>query len=233
MGVPSGAAEEPAFAPEDDVELVVRNLLYNHPDPEDLPEDPEGQILSVLVDDEPGVLSRVASLLSGRGHNIKSLSVSPTNMVGISRMTITVMASLHETRKIVRQIEGVEEVLVVVQSPRVDSVHREVVLLKMSTEVIDNRTEPMIKQVHKKRSELMELAELFKGEIVDVGKEHMTIALTAWPKRIDALIELARPYGIVEVARSGVVAMPRSKVATLTVFEEADTTMSLAQLPPS
>jgi acetolactate synthase small subunit len=80
------------------------------------------------------VLSRISSLLSGRGHNIKSLSVAPTQIAGLSRITITVLATLPETRKVVRQIEGVHEVLAVLQSARVDSVHREVVLLKMSTE---------------------------------------------------------------------------------------------------
>eukprot|EP00035_Acanthoeca_spectabilis_P010271 m.182025 g.182025 ORF g.182025 m.182025 type:complete len:284 (-) comp14970_c0_seq6:159-1010(-) len=227
-------SSDPAFATENDVEFVVRNLLYNHPDPEDLPEDPEGQVLSVLVEDEPGVLSRVASLLSGRGHNIKSLSVSPTNIGGISRMTLTVQASVGETRKIVRQIESVEEVLVVLQSSRVDSVHREVVLLKMSTEFhneVDEATR--VRKVHEKRRDLKELADLFKGEIIDVGKHHVTIILTSWPKRIDALVELARPYGIVETARSGVVAMPRSKVATEAVMDEVDETLSLSQLPPS
>ena len=79
----------------------------------------------------------------------------------------------------------------------------------------------------------MELTELFKGEIVDVGSKHVTIQLTAWPKRIDALIELARPYGIVEVARSGVVAMPRATVAQKAAGMVEDETLTLAQLPPS
>eukprot|EP00037_Helgoeca_nana_P021686 m.219200 g.219200 ORF g.219200 m.219200 type:complete len:408 (-) comp25745_c0_seq1:1735-2958(-) len=222
----------PDFAPEDDVELVVRNLLYNHPDPSDIPEDAEGQVLSVLVEDEPGVLSRVASLLSGRGHNIKSLSVSPTNLNGISRMTITVLATVGETRKIIRQIEGVEEVLVVMQSSRVDSVHREVLLLKMSTSFSSITNErKRVDLLHKKRTALKEFADLFGAEVIDIGHDHFTLVLTSWPKRIDAMVELARPYGIVEIARSGVVAMPRSKVSDLVLLCSCASESNLDQSP--
>eukprot|EP00041_Stephanoeca_diplocostata_P032153 m.1022780 g.1022780 ORF g.1022780 m.1022780 type:complete len:278 (-) comp24096_c1_seq8:1268-2101(-) len=113
---------------------VINNLLYSAGIPEELDEDAEGQLLSVLVEDEPGVLSRVSSLLSGRGYNIRSLSVSPTDVQGLSRMTITVMATSKQVSNCVRQIEDVEEVLVVLRSNRADSVHREVILLKMATQ---------------------------------------------------------------------------------------------------
>lgn len=217
-----------------DIDEAVNNLLYNNPPREDIPDDDDGQVFSVLVEDEPGVLSRTASLLSGRGYNIKSLAVSPTEVPGLSRMTITVLASGESMKQIIRQVDGVEEVLAVLPSSRVDSVHREVILIKMSTRAPESLSEyDKLIFMHTQRTRLMQLAEMFKAEVVDVGAEHMTFELTAWPKRIDGLIELARPYGIVEVARSGVVAMPRSKIASAHEKTSNDEVIDLSQLPPS
>lgn len=217
-----------------DVDAAVNNILYNNPPPEQIPDDDDGQVFSVLVEDEPGVLSRTASLLSGRGYNIKSLAVAKTEVPGLSRMTITVMASGSAMKQILRQVDGVEEVLAVLPSSRVDSVHREVILMKMSTKPpvhLDDYDKLVF--MHTQRTRLMQLADMFKAEVVDVGADHMVFELTAWPKRIDGFIELARPYGIVEAARSGVVAMPRSKIASKGSAKSQDEEIDLSQLPPS
>jgi len=222
---------------EADPEIALTNLLYNHPT-EEAEVDVEGQIVSLLVEDEPGVLSRTSSLLSGRGYNIKSLSVSPTNVAGLSRMTITVLASSSAMGQVVKQLNGIEEVLAVLRSNRADSVHREVLLMKMSTEppaaaaALHTTEAERLLYIHDKRASLMDLANLFKAEIVDVGIGHVTIELTAWPKRIEAVIELARPYGILEVARSGAIVMPRGQVVQ-PEGEAPDEVVNLAHLPPS
>lgn len=218
---------------EADPESAITNLLYNHPAENELPEDVDGQLVSLLVEDEPGVLSRTSSLLSGRGYNIQSLSVSPTNVAGLSRMTISVRAASAAMAQLVKQLEGIEEVLAVLRSNRADSVHREVLLMKMSTEPSSDLPETdRLLYIHDKRASLMDLANLFKADIVDVGIGHVTIELTAWPKRIEAVIELARPYGILEVARSGAIVMPRGQVVQ-PKGELDDEVINLASLPPS
>ena len=197
-------------------------------------------MLSVLVEDEPGVLARISSLLSGRGYNIHSLNVANTMVQGLSRITITVSAPRHNVEQAVKQIEGCEECLAVLQHNRADSLEREVVLVKLNTEPSpeqrDEMTEGEVLMLqHERRQALLGLSNLFEAKVADVGSRHVILQLTSWPKRVEAFVKLLAPYDVVEVARSGAVALPRSKVALRSDLpvEEEDAVMDLADLPPS
>lgn len=214
-----------------DVVGAVSNILYNIPEP-------DGEIrrhtFSVLVEDEPGVLSRVSGLLSGRGTNIQSLTVSESEVKGLSRMTLSVMARESEVDKIIHQVEDVEEALAVFTYSPASVVEREVVLMKLDT-TVPTADGPVAKfeALSEKRNRVMALAKLFEAELVDVGSKTITIQLTSWPRRIDAFIKFAGPYGIIETCRSGVVAMSRSSVGSYEDHEIEEEMMDVSQLPPS
>lgn len=143
------------------------------------------QIISILVEDQPGVLSRVSGILSSRGHNINSLSVCGTEIRGLSRMTVDFETEDSAKENTIRRIEGVEEVLAVLTVTRDRMVEREVALLKMSTEPPPGLQDAVkrLQARHDKRQALMSLAELFDGKILDIGDSHATICLTSWSKR--------------------------------------------------
>ena len=142
-------------------------------------------ILSVLVEDQPGVLSRVSGLLSSRGHNINSLSVCATEVHGLSRMTIDFETDQQSKLYTIKRIEAVEEVLGVYSVTRERTVEREVILMKLSTKPPESMTDPGKRHqfVHNKRRDLMSLADLFGGEVVDIGSDYATLMLTAWSRR--------------------------------------------------
>lgn len=215
-----------------DVVGAVSNILYNIPEP-------EGEIrkhtISVLVENEPGVLSRVSGLLSGRGTNINSLTVCVSEVRGLSRMTLSVIAREEEVRKIIAQLEDVEEALAVIGYNPGHVIEREVILLKLDTTVdMAQGAEAKFEALSLKRDRLMALAKLFEADMVDIGSQTVTIQLTSWPRRIDAFIKFAGPYGIIETARSGVVAMSRTAVGGVEDHElDEDEMMDVTNLPPS
>lgn len=215
-----------------DVVGAVSDILYNVPEPEG---DIRKHTISVLVENEPGVLSRVSGLLSGRGANINSLTVCESEVKGLSRMTLSVIARQDEVRKMIAQLEDVEEALAVIGYNPGHVIEREVVLMKVDTSVeLDQGSEHKFEALSLKRDRIMALAKLFDAEMVDVGSRAMTIQLTSWPRRIDAFLKFAGPYGIIETARSGVVAMSRSAVGSYEDHElDADDMMDVSQLPPS
>ncbi len=152
--------------------------------------------ISVLVENEFGVLSRVAGLFSGRGFNIESLCVAETIDPTVSRMTIVTTGNEQIMEQILKQLNKLVSVIKVVDMTRSDFVERELVLIKVSA---DENTKP----------EILRLVDIFRGKIVDVSTESYTIEVTGDEGKINAIIELMRPLGIKEIARTGKVAMTR------------------------
>jgi acetolactate synthase I/III small subunit len=152
--------------------------------------------ISVLVENKPGVLARVASLFSRRGFNIESLAVGPTEDEATSRMTIVVDCAESPLEQVVKQLNKLVNVLKIVELERDRSVERELLLVKV-------RSEPTI------RYQIIEVAELFRGKIVDVAPESLTIEVTGSPDKVAAMLEMLAPYGIRELVRTGRVALAR------------------------
>ena len=153
--------------------------------------------LSVLVEDEPGVLSRVAGLFSGRGFNIKSLNVAPTLETGVSLMTIVTSGDEQIIEQIIKQLRKLITVIKVVDMNFVKCVEREMVLLKVNA------------QDHS-RAEILRIVDIFRCKVVDVSPGELTLEATGDSGKIKALIDLLQRFGIKESARTGSVAMRRS-----------------------
>jgi len=153
---------------------------------------------SVLVENKPGVLSRVAGLFSGRGFNIESLCVAETLDPELSLITLVTRGDEQIIEQINKQLNKLINVLKVVDVSEGDFVEREMVLVKVKAE-------------GNTRAEVLRMADIFRGKIVDVSPREYTIELTGDENKIKAVLELLRPLGIKEVARTGTIAMPRSK----------------------
>ena len=158
--------------------------------------DERHHILTVHVENKPGVLSRVAGLFSRRGFNIVSLAVSPTDDERFSRMTIVVDADSSPLEQIVKQLNKLIPVIKITELAPEQGVERElmVVTVRASSE---------------SRSHVTDLTAIFEAKIVDVGYEAMTIMVAGEPERLDAFPDLVRPFGIVELQRTGRIALPR------------------------
>ncbi|MBZ0254266.1 MAG: acetolactate synthase small subunit [Candidatus Methylomirabilis sp.] len=152
--------------------------------------------ISVLVRNEFGVLSRVAGLFSGRGYNIDSLCVAETGEPGLSRMTIVSGGSDEIIEQIVKQLNRVIDVIKVVDLSETQHVDRELVLVKVSADDTN-------------RGEIMRIVDIFRGKIVDVSPKSFIVEATGDEGKIRAMLELLRPMGIKEVARTGKIAMQR------------------------
>ena len=157
-------------------------------------------VLSVLVENEPGVLSRVAGLFSGRGFNIHSLNVAPALEEGVSHMTITTDGDSLILEQIMKQLHKIVSVIKVVDFADIAAVEREMMLVKVQAEG------PM-------RGEILRTVEIFRCKVVDVSPNEMTIEATGNQDKLDAIINLLQRFGIKELARTGSVAMRRSKKA--------------------
>lgn len=157
--------------------------------------------LSVLVENKPGVLSRVAGLFTRRGYNIDSLAVSPTEDEHRSRMTITVDASRFPVEQITKQLDKLINVIKVRDLDPQNMVARELGLFKVSTHDAP-------------RAEVLQLVEIFDGNILDVTTDSLTIQATGTTPELENLEELLRPYGLTEMVRTGVVALGRGAKPT-------------------
>ena len=155
-------------------------------------------VLSVLVENEPGVLSRVAGLFSGRGFNIHSLNVAPALEEGVSHMTITTDGDSLILEQIMKQLHKIVSVIKVVDFADIPAVAREMIFVKVQAEG------PM-------RGEILRTVEIFRCKVVDVSPNEMTIEATVDQNKLDAIISLLQRFGIKELARTGAVAMRRSK----------------------
>ncbi len=153
--------------------------------------------ISVLVENEFGVLSRISSLFSGRGFNIDSLSVAPTNEDGMSRMTIVTRGDEQILEQVTKQLNKLIDVIKVIDFTDDGSgVEREMALIKVTAE-------------DESRAEVLRIVDIFRAKIIDVTPKSYTIEATGNPVKIDAILELLRPLGLKELVRTGAVAIGR------------------------
>ncbi len=152
--------------------------------------------LSVLVEDKPGVLARVSGLFSRRGFNITSLAVGATELPDVSRMTIVVSVEDFPLEQVTKQLNKLVNVLKIVEQDPEHAVARELLLVKV-------RADASV------RSQVLETVGLFRAHVIDVSVEAVTIEATGTPAKLDALLRVLAPYGIREIAQSGVVALGR------------------------
>src|SRR5215468_4702648 len=160
--------------------------------------------LSVLVENKPGVLARVAGLFSRRGFNIDSLAVGPTEHPEISRMTIVVSVEELPLEQVTKQLNKLVSVIKIVELEPAASVQRELLLVKV-------RADATV------RSQVLETVQLFRAKVVDVSPEALTIEATGTGDKLEALLRMLEPYGVREMVQSGLVAIgrgPRSITAT-------------------
>ncbi|MCH9815576.1 MAG: acetolactate synthase small subunit [Actinomycetia bacterium] len=152
--------------------------------------------LSVLVQDVPGVLARIASLFSRRGFNIESLAVGTTEKPGVSRMTIVVQCDEQPLEQVTKQLNKLVNVLKIVELGRENSVSRELILVK-------------VRCTRETRSHVLETAQLFRAKVVDVAPESVVIEATGNRGKLNALLRVLEPFGILEIIQSGAVATSR------------------------
>ncbi|KAF9430951.1 Bifunctional acetohydroxyacid reductoisomerase [Podila epigama] len=216
-------------------EEAVSNILYNTPPGGRNLVKQQRHIFNCLVQNEPGVLSRVSGILAGRGFNIDSLVVAKTEVADLSRMTIVLKGESNTIEQARRQLEDLVPVWAVLDYTGFKVIQRELLLIKVSIlgpehvraqmksrspswqMVQDDSEEEMspsnaLRQTYGHLKSLTELAKLFQGKVVDVSGDCAVIELSAKPDRIDSFIKLVKPFGILEAARSGMMAMPRSPI---------------------
>ncbi|MFC6237770.1 acetolactate synthase small subunit [Longivirga aurantiaca] len=152
--------------------------------------------LSVLVEDQPGVLARISALFSRRGFNIESLAVGQTEIAGISRMTIVVAVDDLPLEQVTKQLNKLVNVLKIVELEADSAVARELVLVK-------------VKADQDIRSQVLQVAEVFRAKVVDVALETVTLEVTGSRDKTEAMLKLLEPFGIKELSQSGIVAIGR------------------------
>ncbi|CRZ15204.1 acetolactate synthase small subunit [Mycolicibacterium septicum] len=152
--------------------------------------------LSVLVEDKPGVLARVATLFSRRGYNIQSLAVGATEQKHLSRMTIVVSVEESPLEQITKQLNKLVNVIKIVEQEDDNSVSRELALIKVRADASN-------------RGQVIEAVNLFRAKVVDVSTESLTVEATGTAEKLEALLRVLEPYGIREIAQSGMVSVSR------------------------
>ena len=152
--------------------------------------------LSVLVEDKPGVLARIAGLFSRRGFNIETLADGPTEHVDVSRMTIVVNVESTPLEQVTKQLNKLVEVIKIVELDSTQSVNRELLLVKVRADAAT-------------RTGVLEVVEMFRARVVDVNPDTVTIEATGTPEKLQALLAVLAPMGIEEMAQSGTVALGR------------------------
>lgn len=152
--------------------------------------------LSVLVENRPGVLTRIAGMFARRGYNIHSLAVGPTDDERVSRLTVVVGAEAVQLEQIIKQLNKLVHVLKILELDPHESVERELQLVKVTADIHT-------------RSQIIELADVFRAKIVDVDHDSMTIEAASAPAKLDSLVALLQPFGIREMVRSGTIALGR------------------------
>ena len=152
--------------------------------------------LSVLVEDQPGVLARISALFSRRGFNIESLAVGPTELEGVSRMTIAVTVEDLPLEQVTKQLNKLVNVIKIVELDPEASVQRELLLVK-------------VKADQDSRSHVLETVQLFRAKVVDVAVDTLTVEATGSRDKLEALLRMLEPFGIKELVQSGMVAVGR------------------------
>ena len=159
---------------------------------------PEQHTIVALVEDKPGVLTRISSMFRRRGFNIASLAVGRSEKKGLSRMTFVVNGDLPTVQQVTRQLDKLVDVIQVSYISTHQVVARELALMKVTTSPST-------------RGEIMQFAELFSANIVDVGSTYVVIEITGGEQKVNALENLLHPFGITEMVRTGLVAMVRGQ----------------------
>ncbi len=158
-------------------------------------------VLSILVQNEPGVLARISGLFARRGYNINTLAVGPTDDDRVSRITMTIDGAEHPIDQVTKQLHKLVHVLKIRDLEPGDTVARELALFKIDA---DAHT----------RSELTQLADIFHGRVVDVARRSVTIEVTGSDEKIEAFESLVRPFGLIEMVRTGEIAVQRGRTET-------------------
>ena len=158
-------------------------------------------VLSILVENKPGVLTRIAGLFARRGFNIDTLSVGPTDDDEISRITLTVDGALHPIDQVTKQLHKLVNVLKIRDLQPGDTVARELALFKVAADGVQ-------------RGELTQIAEIFRGKVVDVTKRAIIIEITGTTEKIAAFESMVRPFGLIEMMRTGEIAISRGRSET-------------------
>ena len=153
--------------------------------------------ISILVENTFGVLTRVAGMFSGRGYNIDSLNVAPTNDPNVSRMTIVTSGDNATLEQVVRQLKKLVNVLEITDFREHEYIDRELVLVKVKVNA-------------KTRAEVMQITDIFRTKIVDVQPKSMTIEVTGSETKVEKFIQLMENFGVMDLTRTGKVALPRS-----------------------
>jgi len=158
-------------------------------------------ILSILVENKPGVLARIAGLFSRRGFNIQTLAVGPTDDTSISRITLTVDGAEHPIDQVMKQLHKLINVIKIRDLEPEETVARELAVFKISAD-------------SDSRSEIMQFTDIFRGKVIDVSKRAVTVEVTGTDDKIEAFEEMVRPFGLIEMVRTGEIAVARGRGAT-------------------
>ncbi len=159
-------------------------------------------VLSLLVENRPGVLARIAGLFARRGFNIDSLAVGPTDDVHISRITLTVDGAAHPIDQVTKQLHKLVNVIKIRDLEPHETVARELALFKVSS--TDGEA----------RAQVMQFTDIFRGKVVDVSKRSLTVEITGTDDKIEAFEEMVRPFGLIEMVRTGEIAVSRGRGTT-------------------
>ena len=155
-------------------------------------------VLSITTENVPGVLARIAGLFSRRGFNIDTLAVGPTEDPDVSRITMTVDGALHPIDQVTKQLHKLVNVIKIRDMEPEQTIAREMAVFKVQATV-------------ESRGEIMQFAEIFRADVIDVSRRTLTIEVTGDTGKIDAFERMVRPHGLVEMARTGEVAITRSR----------------------
>src|SRR5881275_3169555 len=159
-------------------------------------------ILTLLVENQPGVLARVAGLFSRRGFNITTLAVGPTDDPTLSRITLTLDGALHPIDQVTKQLHKLVNVIKIRDLEPADCVARELSLFKVSC------------AEGEARAQVMQFSDIFRGKVVDVSKRSVTIEITGTDDKIEAFEGMVRPFGLIEMVRTGEIAVSRGRSTT-------------------
>jgi acetolactate synthase-1/3 small subunit len=158
-------------------------------------------VLSILVENKSGVLTRIAGLFARRGFNIDTLTVGPTDDEQVSRVTLTVDGAVHPIDQVTKQLHKLVNVLKIRDLEPGDTVARELALFKVSAD-------------GPQRGELMQIAEIFRAKVVDVTKRSLVVEVTGTTEKIEAFEDMIRPFGLIEMMRTGEIAIARGRGET-------------------
>ena len=158
-------------------------------------------ILSILVENKPGVLTRIAGLFARRGFNIDTLTVGPTEDPEVSRVTLTVDGALHPIDQVTKQLHKLVHVIKIRDLEPEETVARELALFKVSAD-------------GDSRGQIMQFTDIFRGKVIDVSKRSVTVEITGTDDKIEAFERMVRPFGLIEMVRTGEIAISRGRSAT-------------------